>query len=81
MFNYINFQGSIYLFKALPLSSWKLTLNDLSFLEHLILNHPIASIENSLSRHVYTKLFSGCNENYIKYVTINILLDLYIFEH
>lgn len=59
----------MYLFKSLPLQSWKLTLADLSFLEHLLLNFPIASTESSLSRHILTKLFTGCNENNIKYVT------------
>lgn len=58
----------MYLFKTLPLQRWKLTLDDLSLLEHLILNHPITSTENSLSRHILAKLFSGCNENNIKYV-------------
>jgi len=56
----------MYLFKTLPLQSWKLTMDDLSFLEHLILNHPITTIENSLSRHILAKLFLGCNENDIK---------------
>lgn len=59
----------MYLFKTLPLQSWKLSFTDLSFLEHLILNYPIASAENSLSRHILTKLFTGCNENDIEYVT------------
>lgn len=59
----------MYLFKTLPLQNWKLTLDDLSYLEHLILNHSITSIENSFSRHILAKLFSGCNENDIKYVT------------
>lgn len=58
----------MYLFKTLPLSDWKLTTDDLSYLEHLILNHPITSMENSLSRHILAKLFSGSNENDIKYV-------------
>lgn len=59
----------MYLFKTLPLPSWKLTMDDLSFLENLILNYPITSMENSLSRHILAKLFSGSNENDIKYVT------------
>jgi len=58
----------MYLFKTLPLQSWKLTMDDLSFLEHLILNHTITSTENCLSRHILAKLFSGNNENDIKYV-------------
>lgn len=58
----------MYLFKTLPLQRWKLTLDDLSLLEHLLLNHPITSTENSLSRHILAKLFSECNENNIKYV-------------
>lgn len=61
-------KGALYLFKALPLPDWKLTMDDLSFLEHLILNHPITSTENSLSRYILSKLFSGCNENDLKYV-------------
>jgi len=43
-------------------------MDDLSFLEHLILNYTITSTENSLSRHILAKLFSGNNENDIKYV-------------
>lgn len=60
----------MYLFKTLPLPVWKLTMDDLSFLEHLILNHPITSAENSLSRYILSKLFSGCNENDIEYVLL-----------
>lgn len=59
----------MYLFKSLPLQSWKITMDDLSYLEHLILNYAIVSTENSLSRYILTKLYSGCNENDIKYVT------------
>lgn len=60
----------MYLFKTLPLSIWKPTRDDLSFLEHLILNYPITSTENSLSRHILAKLFSGGTETDIKYVII-----------
>lgn len=56
----------MYLFKTLPLPNWKLTMDDLSFLEHLILNYSITSTENSLSRYILSKLFSGCNENDIE---------------
>lgn len=56
----------MYLFKTLPLARWKLTMDDLYYLEHLILNFPITSTENSLSRQILAKLFSGCNENDIK---------------
>lgn len=56
----------MYLFKTLSLPSWKITMDDLFFLEHLILNFPITSTENSLSRHILTKLYSGNNENDIK---------------
>ncbi|KAE9544479.1 hypothetical protein AGLY_000020 [Aphis glycines] len=55
--------GSMYLFKTLQLTNWKITMDDLSYLEHLILNHPITSTENSLSRFILAKIFSGCNEN------------------
>jgi len=58
----------MYLFKTLQLPNWNITMDDLSYLEHLILNHPITSTENSLSRHILAKIFSGCNENDIKYV-------------
>jgi len=58
----------MYLFKTLQLPNWNITMDDLSYLEHLILNHPITSTENSLSRHILSKIFSGCNENDIKYV-------------
>lgn len=64
----IFYKGSMYLFKTLPLANWKLTIDDLFYLENLILNHPITSAENSLSRHILSKLHSGCNENDIKYV-------------
>lgn len=73
--NYVKFdlfchvKGSMYLFKTLPLQSWNLTLDDLSYMEQLILSHPIMSIENTLSRYVLTKLYSGCNENNVGYVT------------
>jgi hypothetical protein len=56
----------MYLFKTLQLPNWKITMDDLSYLEHLILNHPITSTENCLSRHILSKIFSGCNENDIK---------------
>ncbi|XP_025411523.1 ectopic P granules protein 5 homolog isoform X2 [Sipha flava] len=55
--------SAIYLFKTLPLPNWKITMDDLSYLEHLLLNHSITSTENSLSRYILSKLFSGCNEN------------------
>lgn len=58
----------MYLFKNLSLPNWKLTMDDLFFLEHLLLNFPITSTENSLSRYIFTKLYSGSNENDIKYV-------------
>jgi len=58
----------MYLFKTLQLTNWKITMDDLSYIEHLILNHPITSTENSLSRFILAKIFSGCNENDIKYV-------------
>lgn len=58
----------MYLFKTLQLQNWNITMDDLSYLEHLILNHPITSTENSLSRHILAKIYSGCNENDIKYV-------------
>lgn len=59
----------MYLFKTLPLPCWKPTMDDLSFLEHLLLNYSITSTENSLSRHILTRLFSRGDENNIKYVT------------
>lgn len=62
----------MYLFKTLPLHLWQPTKDDLSFLEHLILNYPITSTENSLSRHILAKLFSGGTENDIKYVIISV---------
>jgi len=43
-------------------------MDDLSFLEHLILNYTITSTESSLSRYILAKLFSVNNENNIKYV-------------
>lgn len=58
----------MYLFKTLQLPNWNITMDDLSYLEHLILNYPITSTENSLSRHILAKIFSGSNENDIKYV-------------
>ncbi|XP_050432163.1 ectopic P granules protein 5 homolog [Adelges cooleyi] len=54
--------GSMYLFKELPLTRWRLTADDLLYVENLILNNPIASTQNTLSRHILTKLFSECNE-------------------
>lgn len=76
-------KGSMYLFKTLQLSNWKITMDDLSYLEYLILNHQITSTENSLSRHILAKLYSGCNENDIQYVfSIRVLATRFIiFEH
>ncbi|XP_050538200.1 ectopic P granules protein 5 homolog isoform X2 [Daktulosphaira vitifoliae] len=54
--------NSMYIFQKLPLSRWKLTEDDLLYIENLILNYAITSIQNTLSRYILTKLFSECDE-------------------
>lgn len=66
---FCHIKNSMYLFKTLPLQNWSITMDNLSYIEQLILNHPITSTENTLSRYVLTKLYSGCNENNFKYGT------------
>ncbi|XP_014245821.1 ectopic P granules protein 5 homolog [Cimex lectularius] len=54
---------SLYIFKDLPLYSWRPTEDDLSLLEHWLLACPLNSIEASLARFILYYMNWGLNPN------------------